>query len=459
MSFQNNQFKLLTTSLNPNAAEFVPSFRLPSAVSNASNSSAQQQKSTLDRVDSAKSTNSDDEARRYWQSQLPDDIIPDFSAPEKDETDSILPSLDSLALNEDPFYNTDAANQSAYYDNSNISWDQFETEYDLGFVDENSADNGVAGQDFDPLEYLVSQFPGFSAQSLSDLFYANGRDLNVTIETLIQLELQVDSGAHHTSTLNSSAPSFTMGDFPALPSSESQNPLSNGIRPGIVASSASNFVSAVRKIASPEPVQRRKDFGTGIGTSRVSPRQQSSLSSKLLAGSNNNKAPVWLETGEAVANMYTESRGEARDYARLRNLCFDQARQAYLIGNKALAKDLSVKGQLYNLQMKAAHGKAKESIFRQRNSGYAQGQVPLVDLHGLHVSEAIPILRQEISILRATARATGERVQLLVCVGTGHHTKGARTPARLPIAVEQFLLDQGLHFSQPQPGLFRVMIY
>lgn len=43
-----------------------------------------------------------------------------------------------------------------------------------------------------------------------------------------------------------------------------------------------------------------------------------------------------------------------------------QARQAYLIGNKALAKELSVKGQLHNMQMKAAHGKAQESIYRQR---------------------------------------------------------------------------------------------
>lgn len=45
---------------------------------------------------------------------------------------------------------------------------------------------------------------------------------------------------------------------------------------------------------------------------------------------------------------------------------FLQARQAYLIGNKALAKELSVKGQLHNMQMKAAHGKAQESIYRQR---------------------------------------------------------------------------------------------
>jgi len=143
------------------------------------------------------------------------------------------------------------------------------------------------------------------------------------------------------------------------------------------------------------------------------------------------------------ANMYSESRGEARDFARVRNACFEQviffnccltcrsrafgeeytsvtwhlflhshlpmlvllvhvacawvefagikiyhpscwmdvswvcqsihksytwqARQAYLVGNKALAKELSMKGQAYNAQMKAAHEKAREAIYRQRS--------------------------------------------------------------------------------------------
>jgi hypothetical protein len=45
---------------------------------------------------------------------------------------------------------------------------------------------------------------------------------------------------------------------------------------------------------------------------------------------------------------------------------FWQATQAYMMGNKALAKELSMKGQLYNLQMKAAHETAREAIYQQR---------------------------------------------------------------------------------------------
>jgi hypothetical protein len=40
--------------------------------------------------------------------------------------------------------------------------------------------------------------------------------------------------------------------------------------------------------------------------------------------------------------------------------------QAYLLGNKALAKELSAKRQWHNEQMKVAHSKANETIFWQR---------------------------------------------------------------------------------------------
>ncbi|CAA3020449.1 polyadenylate-binding -interacting 7 [Olea europaea subsp. europaea] len=65
--------------------------------------------------------------------------------------------------------------------------------------------------------------------------------------------------------------------------------------------------------------------------------------------------PVWLETGEAVANTYSEMQEEALDRACLHNSYLEQARQAYLIGNKALSKESNVKGQLHNMQRKGTH--------------------------------------------------------------------------------------------------------
>lgn len=92
--------------------------------------------------------------------------------------------------------------------------------------------------------------------------------------------------------------------------------------------------------------------------------------------------------------------------------------------------------------------------------GNGRGQERMIDLHGLHVSEAIHVLKNELSVLRSTARAAEQRLQVYICVGTGHHTRGSRTPARLPIAVQRYLLEEeGLDYTEPQPGLLRVVIY
>jgi hypothetical protein len=293
--------------------------------------------------------------------------------------------------------------------------------------------------------------------------------------SLLIFQMQVDPTPNHAMNLTPRAPNFSTGDFPALPTAEDQNGFSkgnvdvlgifNGRGSSTISGGAGDFVSAVRKLASQNSghwkFKKGPEYGNGVSSHSV-PKQYStgtkqSSGNKFQSVSSARVAP-WLETGDAVANMYSESRGEARDFARVRNACFEQARQAYLVGNKALAKELSMKGQAYNAQMKAAHEKAREAIYRQRNPVSQRGGDGLIDLHGLHVSEAIHILKVELSAMKMSARAAGERMQVMVCVGTGHHTKGSRT-ARLPIAVEQFLLDEGLHYTQPQPGLLRVMVY
>lgn len=92
--------------------------------------------------------------------------------------------------------------------------------------------------------------------------------------------------------------------------------------------------------------------------------------------------------------------------------------------------------------------------------GNGRGQDRMIDLHGLHASEAIHVLKHELSVLKSTARAAEQRLQVYICVGTGHHTRGSRTPARLPIAVQRYLLEEeGLDYTEPQPGLLRVVIY
>ncbi|PWA54144.1 CTC-interacting domain 7 [Artemisia annua] len=547
-----------TLSLNPDAAEFVPfALRSPSAAAGAPDTSASfgattPGKAVLDRIESSVSNNSDDEVHEFWRHQLPDDITPDFNdVVDKDSHGINALPFSALSLGEANGTSRFAASAGSgfmFKDQQEASprqmyakkmgypassfgenpitartqqlpakpWDlhgdqllasprdvpSYNGDPGHGYLDDMLNEQQMENTEVNPIEFLASQFAGFAAESLADVYFANGGDLNLTIEMLTQLELQVDGGFNQNQNLNSkvlSAPNLSSMDFPALSPADGQigddhRHHTNPYRPlekdnllmfrssSTMAPSggATDFASAVRKLASQDSsiwkYNRNASQETTIGSSRSSHVLASAYNGghgrlnygdKLANRSSGRSAPVWLETGDAVANMYSEMRGEARDHARLRNLYFEQARQAYLVGYKALAKELSVKGQLHNMQMKAAHGKAQESIYRQRNpvspsmQGNGRGgQERLIDLHGLHVTEAIHVLKRDLTMLRNVARSADQRLQVYICVGTGHHTRGTRTPARLPVAVQRYLLEEeGLDYSEPQPGLLRVVIY
>ncbi|KAH6774163.1 CTC-interacting domain 7 [Perilla frutescens var. frutescens] len=553
----------LKPTLNPNATEFVPfALRSPVAGTNGAEASSKfvtsaasaPGKGILDRSESSVSNNSDDEAQQYWRNQLPDDITPDFNVLGIDDTQGVNNlSFSNLSLtdtNEGSRYSASMGNGFMLKEPQGLSprpvngnshaeqmrypvssygeylsptgfhsslakpWDQQIVGNDQLLAREGT-DSGnprhglvadmpneqllLDNTDVSPLEFLASQFPGFAAESLAEVYFANAGDLNLTIEMLTQLELQVDGGLNPTLTSKTvSAPNLNSMDFPALSVRDGQNDLAKFTADGlhqngspyrspekqgsllfrsnsfVPSRGATDFASAVRKMASQDSsmwkYERNGSSDASIGSSRSSQVLASSYNSgqgrgiygdRTQSRGSARSSPMWLETGEAVANMYSEMREEARDHARVRNVYFEQARQAYLVGNKALAKELSIKGQLHNMQMKAAHGKAHETIYRQRNSDIqTNGRERMIDLHGLHVSEAIHVLKRELAVMKNAARSMDQRLLVYICVGTGHHTRGARTPARLPTAVQRYLLEEeGLDYSEPQAGLLRVVIY
>ncbi|CAL0332206.1 unnamed protein product [Lupinus luteus] len=548
------------TTLNPNAAEFVP-FSLRSSPSGSTGSvdatarlttPGSLVKAVLDRSGSSVSNNSDDEAHQFWRCQLPDDITPDFKVMGDESQDLNNLSFAALSIHDDGDESSKGSrfilNEQQHVNGNTIADDKFRFSNSIyggepssasllrplakpwdrqigntnqlvsgvrealtyndnsrhGFLNDILSDSGIVDEaSLNPLEFLASLFPGFASESLGEVYFANGCDLHLTIDMLTQLELQVDDSFNQQTSKALSAPNLTAMDFPALTSPNGQitsakyatdnaqqsgNPyLSSGkdmlmfrTSSSIPSRGAIDFASAVRKLASQDSgIWKYNRNGSGdasTGSSRslnVLASACNGVQGKANFGDRSQNrgsartAPVWLETGDAVANMYSELREEARDHARLRNAYFEQARQAYLIGNKALAKELSAKGQAHNTHMKAAHGKAQESIYRQRNPAGSQmlqvngrGHERMIDLHGLHVSEALHVLKHELSVLRRTARTAEQRLQVYICIGTGHHTRGSRTPARLPIAVQRYLLEEeGLDFTEPQPGLLLVVIY
>ena len=196
-----------------------------------------------------------------------------------------------------------------------------------------------------------------------------------------------------------------------------------------------------------------RDLGVGSRLQHLRGQAVGSRSTPHMRPAGRARAPEaatpWVDTGDAVSAMYREEREQAREWALARNQMFEQATRAYLTGDKALAKELSAKGRWYNDQMKAAHARASEAIFQQRNEALpvagGRAHVRTLDLHGLHVREARAVLDRELG-----AASSAHPVRLIV--GTGHHPVGQH-PARLPVAVQSWLDEHEIRYCTVQPGL------
>ncbi|CAN0089660.1 unnamed protein product [Pylaiella littoralis] len=147
----------------------------------------------------------------------------------------------------------------------------------------------------------------------------------------------------------------------------------------------------------------------------------------------------WVSTGDAVAVQYEQARREAAELARARNKLFTSATEAFRRGGQgAIARDLARRGRELNSRMKEKHREAAREIFTSRNPGDQVFERRTMDLHGLHVSEAMEVLDREVAAL-AERGLSGVRI----LTGSGHHSKGPTNKARLIPAVENFCQARG----------------
>ncbi|XP_047966966.1 polyadenylate-binding protein-interacting protein 7-like isoform X2 [Salvia hispanica] len=482
-------------ALNPNAAEFVP-FALRSPAANMKDLETSPKlttsgKSVLDRSESSvlNTSNSEEEAQQYWCHQLPDDITPDFKLMGIDNDANIASRYTSgFTLKEQQassVYPLDgnARAENLRYPVSSIG-ECLQTSRDRKVLSGTDQPyNGSTNQAFAAnehllfnnadlcrLEFLASQFPSFSAESIADAYLSSGGDLNLTINVLTQLELQGDGGSTLSpkafSTPNLSASSLPPPRVPNRHigsrklSGEYQQNVSPNWSPVNNSSRLMRSFSTIPSQAGTEPSIWKYDRNGSSDARQVLAKAYNTGQAKSIYGDRLQSrgspltSPARLETGVSFANMYPERREEAFDHQRVHNSYIEQARQAHLAGNNTLAKELSMIGQLHALQLKAANEEAQESIYHQ------SGTEQMIDLHGLNVSEAVYVLKHKLAVLRNAARSVGQRVLVSIDVGAGHHTWDSPTAARLPAAVQRYLLEEeGLDYSEPRPGLLRVVIY
>ena len=128
---------------------------------------------------------------------------------------------------------------------------------------------------------------------------------------------------------------------------------------------------------------------------------------------------TWVDSGSSVSSTYTKDglRKKAAEHAKLRNKFFQQATEAYLRGDGALAKQLSQKGRSHDVEMKRLHTVASERIHRERQN-FTGNDATVLDLHGQHISEAIS--RAE-AFLQHHHRA-GITREVTIIAGAGKHS-------------------------------------
>ena len=367
----------------------------------------------------------------------------DFGFVNEDDADDLSAlvkggeGLDGGAVSEGGVHYTE---RDYYYDNDNNNNNNIQL----------NASSSQQEQQFDDIpdeekmRWLVQEFPNIDEAILEDiLFNAAHHDINCALDLLEELEGDYEAPVPE-------APAINEENFPSL----------GGGGAGYGNNNNNNNIAA-KKEELPQKiylsggrsnyVDRQAPATSSWATSSHPPSSMTTRSTYFDSQNEiSTKTTEWVETGDLVSNLYKENRADARDLARVRNVCYEQATTAFLSGNKALAKELSAKGKEAANAMQRAHEQASNQIYSERNRNNSS----TIDLHGLHVAEALQILKRELGA--GGGKSRGEFISILV--GTGHHTKGARTPSRLPSSVEQWLISEKIHFTEPVSGEFLVRV-
>ncbi|XP_028834397.1 NEDD4-binding protein 2 isoform X1 [Denticeps clupeoides] len=152
---------------------------------------------------------------------------------------------------------------------------------------------------------------------------------------------------------------------------------------------------------------------------------------------------------------YEDFRAEARLQRLKQQESFSKAAEAYRQGKKDVASFYAQQGHLHGQKMREANHRAAVQIFERVNASLLPQNV--LDLHGLHVDEALQHLHQ-VLIDKTTEYQQGLcRPQLSIMTGRGNHSQGG--VPRIRPAVIEYLTKQNYRFTEPTVGLILVSLH
>ncbi|XP_068259127.1 NEDD4-binding protein 2 isoform X3 [Nyctibius grandis] len=152
--------------------------------------------------------------------------------------------------------------------------------------------------------------------------------------------------------------------------------------------------------------------------------------------------------------QYDDLRAEAFCHQQKRQECLKKAGEAYRMGMKPVAAFYAHQGRLHEQKMKEANHAAAMQIFEKANSSLLP--VNVLDLHGLHVDEAVNHLSRVLQEKSEEYQQTGGKPYLCVITGRGSHSQGG--VARIRPAAIRYLTSHNFRFTEIKPGCLKVML-
>ncbi|NXF06692.1 N4BP2 protein, partial [Smithornis capensis] len=158
--------------------------------------------------------------------------------------------------------------------------------------------------------------------------------------------------------------------------------------------------------------------------------QQNEVVSSYSAKNREKKAKKSKEEDDPLSEIfqdfeypqYDDLRAEAFCHQQKRQECLKKAGEAYRMGMKPVAAFYAHQGRLHEQKMKEANHAAAVQIFERVNTSLLPLNV--LDLHGLHVDEAVNQLSRVLQEKSEEYQQTGGKPYLSVITGRGSHSQG-----------------------------------
>ncbi|XP_027542555.1 NEDD4-binding protein 2 isoform X5 [Neopelma chrysocephalum] len=190
--------------------------------------------------------------------------------------------------------------------------------------------------------------------------------------------------------------------------------------------------------------------------------QQNEIVTSYSAKNRDKKAKKCKEEDDPLSEIfqdfeypqYDDLRAEAFCHQQKRKECLKKAGEAYRMGMKPVAAFYAHQSRLHEQKMKEANHAAAVQIFERVNSSLLPMNV--LDLHGLHVDEAVNQLSRVLQEKSEEHQQTGGKPYLTVITGRGSHSQGG--VARIRPAAIRYLTTHNFRFTEIKPGCLKVML-